>query len=63
MQLITAEKFKKELTEKLKRIILFPQDKLYAFKKGFMGVTIMAQRLANPTSIYEDVGLIPGLAQ
>ena len=23
----------------------------------------MAQRLANPTSIYEDVGSIPGLAQ
>ena len=23
----------------------------------------MAQRLMNPTSIYEDVGLIPGLAQ
>ena len=23
----------------------------------------MAQRLTNPTSIHEDVGLIPGLAQ
>ena len=27
------------------------------------GVPIMAQRLTNPISIHEDVGLIPGLAQ
>ena len=27
------------------------------------GVPIVAQWLANPTSIHEDVGLIPGLTQ
>ena len=27
------------------------------------GVPIMAQPLTNPTSIHEDEGLIPGLAQ
>ena len=28
-----------------------------------MGVPVMAQQVINPTSIREDVGLIPGLAQ
>ena len=28
-----------------------------------VGIPIVAQQLANPTSIHEDVGLIPGLAQ
>ena len=28
-----------------------------------LGVAILAQRVMNPTSIREDVGLIPGLAQ
>ena len=27
------------------------------------GVPVMAQQLVNPTSIHEDVGFIPGLAQ
>ena len=27
------------------------------------GVPIVAQQLANPTSIHEDAGLIPGLTQ
>ena len=31
------------------------------FKK--IGVPVMAQQLTNPTSIHEDLGLIPGLAQ
>ena len=31
-------------------------------KKKKSGVPVMAQRLTNPTSIHEDVGLIPGLA-
>ena len=31
--------------------------------KIFLGVPIMAQQLMNPTSIHEDKGLIPGLAQ
>ena len=29
----------------------------------FTGVPVVAQQLTNPTSIHEDVGLIPGLAQ
>ena len=32
-------------------------------KKNELGVPVMAQQLANPTSIHEDAGLIPGLAQ
>ena len=27
------------------------------------GVPVVAQRVTNPTSIYEDMGSIPGLAQ
>ena len=30
---------------------------------GHLGVPIMAQQLTNLTSIHEDTGLIPGLAQ
>ena len=31
--------------------------------KNSLGVPAVAQRLTNPTSIREDVGSIPGLAQ
>ena len=32
-------------------------------KKKNLGVPIVAQWLTNPSSIHEDVGTIPGLAQ
>ena len=32
-------------------------------KKLKMGVPIVAQQVTNPTSIHEDAGSIPGLAQ
>ena len=38
-----------------------PQNHL--FKKRVLGVLIVAQRKTNLTSIHEDTGLIPGLAQ
>ena len=33
------------------------------FIKIFLGVPVMDQQLANPISIHEDAGLIPGLGQ
>ena len=33
------------------------------YKTIGLGVPIVAQQVQNPTSIHEDAGLIPGLAQ
>ena len=33
------------------------------FKKGRLGVPVVAQHLTNLSSIHEDTGIIPGLAQ
>lgn len=33
------------------------------FKEVYMGVPIVAQQLMNPTSVHEDAGSFPGLAQ
>ena len=35
----------------------------FMFKLRFRGVPVVAQRVMNPTSIHEIVGLIPGLDQ
>ena len=40
-----------------------PKSKLKKTKFLFLGVPVMAQWLTNPTSIHEDMGPIPGLAQ
>ena len=32
-------------------------------KRAVLGVPIVTQRKGNPTSVHEDAGLIPGLAQ
>ena len=39
------------------------ESSLVMEKNEILGVPIVAQRLMNPTSIHEDVGLIPGLLQ
>ena len=39
-------------------------EQLPFFKKSrVFGVPVVAQRVTNPTSIHEDVGAVPGLAQ
>ena len=35
----------------------------YLIESVFLGVPTVAQQVKNPTSIHEDVGSIPGLAQ
>ena len=39
------------------------QCNLEQLNSWFMGVSVVAQRLTNPTSIHEDTGSIPGLTQ
>ena len=39
------------------------KGKAYFKKNVYIGVPVVAQWLTNPTSIHEDMGLIPGFAQ
>ena len=39
------------------------KDDIISYKYHNIGVTTVAQRVKNLTSIHEDVDLIPGLAQ
>ena len=41
----------------------FVEGSKIPYKFNILGVPVMTQRLANLTSIHEDTGLIPGLAQ
>ena len=42
---------------------LLLSEKFYQLKFIYLGVPVLAQLLTNPTSIHEDTGVIPGLAQ
>ena len=47
-------------------LFMLPQHQishLLSVQKEVVGVPFMAQLLTNPTRIYEDVGLMPDLAQ
>ena len=56
MPQVSKKKKKEPKNQPIKQKILLPKD------QG-LGVPIMAQQLINPTSILEDVGLVPGLTQ
>ena len=43
--------------------VFFQRKQNHLFKKVHAGVPVMAQQVKNLTSIYEDAGPIPGLAQ
>ena len=46
--------------------IVLSKEKIYSFfliQKLLSGVPVVAQQIKNLTSVHEDVGLIPGLAQ
>ena len=36
---------------------------IHLLKRQYLRAAVVAQRLANPTSVHEDSGLVPGLAQ
>ena len=47
------------MAHRARRYIFHVQIYLY----NFLGVPVVAQQVTNPTSIHEDTGSIPGLAQ
>ena len=44
-------------------IVVKPQNTALTIKRFKVGISVVAQRLTNPTSIHADAGWLPGLAQ
>ena len=42
---------------------IYQRGMIFLWESSFLEVPVVAQQLTNPTSIHEDSGSIPGLAQ
>ena len=61
--LVNQPYFNKTLKRKKKKSHTHRNEITKAIKRAQIGVPFMAQWLMNPSSIHEDAGSIPGLAQ